>query len=65
MTLDLTTYAQGAIAAIVLSAAVRALPDPEPKGNKAYLFLFNFAHALLANFDKLAASKARSAEKPQ
>jgi hypothetical protein len=39
----------------VLSAAARALPEPEAMGNRFYLWFYNFAHALLANFDKLGA----------
>lgn len=58
--INLTTYAQGALVAIVLSAAVRALPDPEPKGNKVYLFCFRFAHGLLANFDKFNAGREKT-----
>jgi hypothetical protein len=41
----------GAVAAIILSAAVRALPEPE-NGNKFYLWFYRFTHRLLANFDK-------------
>lgn len=43
----------GAVTAMVLSAAVRALPAPETNGNKFYLWLYNFTNTLLANFDKL------------
>jgi hypothetical protein len=40
------------MAAIVLSAAARALPDPAPMGSRLYLWFFRFAQNLLANFDK-------------
>lgn len=43
----------GAMAAIVLSAAVRALPQPPTDGNLFYRWVYNFSHALLANFDKV------------
>ena len=41
----------GGVAAIVLSAAVRALPEPLPMGSRGYLFVYRFANNLLANFD--------------
>jgi hypothetical protein len=55
MSLDIQQYISGAVAAIVLSAAVRALPEPEPMGNKFYGWFYRFTHGLLANFDKLKA----------
>jgi len=42
----------GAVVAIVLSAAARALPDPVPSGSRLYLWFFRFTQNLLANFDK-------------
>ena len=42
----------GSAAALLVSAAARALPDPSPGGSKFYLWFFRFAHLLLANFDK-------------
>ena len=39
-------------AAIVLSAAARALPDPAPSGSRFCLWFFRFTQRLLANFDK-------------
>ena len=40
-------------AALLFSAAARALPEPAPMGSKLYLWFYNFAHSLLANFDKV------------
>jgi hypothetical protein len=42
----------GSAGALVVSAAARALPDPAPGGSRLYLWLFRFAHYVLANFDK-------------
>ena len=39
--------------ALVLSAAARALPEPVPMGSQWYLWFYSFAHALLANWDKV------------
>lgn len=44
----------GSTAALVASAAARALPDPTPTGSRLYLWLYRFAHLVLANFDKVA-----------
>jgi hypothetical protein len=43
----------GGTAALVASAAARALPDPTPAGSGLYLWLYRFAHLVLANFDKV------------
>jgi hypothetical protein len=43
----------GSAGALVLSAAARALPDPAPLGSRFYSWFFQFAHLLLANFDKV------------
>lgn len=43
--------AGGAIAALVLSAAARALPDPISGGSRFYLWFFRFSQILLANLD--------------
>jgi hypothetical protein len=43
----------GGTAALVASAAARALPDPTPAGPPIYLWLYRFAHLVLANFDKV------------
>ena len=43
----------GGTAALVASAAARALPDPTPMGSRPYLWLYRFAHLILANFDKV------------
>jgi hypothetical protein len=42
----------GSAGALAISAAARALPDPVPGGSRAYLWMFRFAHYVLANFDK-------------
>ena len=42
----------GSAGALIISAAARALPDPAPGGSRMYLWLFRFAHYVLANFDK-------------
>jgi hypothetical protein len=52
MHLDLTTLFTGGAGAILLSAAARALPEPAAAGNPFYLWVYRFAHLLLANFDK-------------
>lgn len=49
--------ATGAAAAIVLSAAVQALPKPGPGGNSFYLWFYNFTQIVLANFDKARATR--------
>jgi hypothetical protein len=50
-------WAIGGGAALLASAAARALPEPQPLGSRFYLFLYRFAQNLLANFDKSAAQK--------
>ena len=47
----------GAVWAIVLSAAARALPEPLSMGSRVYLWAYRFAQNLLANFDKGGATK--------
>jgi hypothetical protein len=47
----------GAVTAIVLSAAARALPEPLPAGSRLYLFGYRLAQNLLANYDKSDAAK--------
>ena len=46
---------------LVLSAAVRALPEPDvfpmTRGKMFYLWLYNFTHAILANWDKIGGNK--------
>lgn len=53
----LQTAAAGALAYGVLSAAVRALPDPPAQptgfGQHFYTWFFKFTHGVLANYDKL------------
>lgn len=41
----------GGAGALVLSAAVRALPEPLPMGSRVYLFFYRFANNILINFD--------------
>jgi hypothetical protein len=53
----LNTPFGGAVMALIASAAIRALPEPAQGGNLFYLWLYNFGHTLLANFDKLGAKK--------
>ncbi|MGA2268190.1 MAG: hypothetical protein ABSH44_06935 [Bryobacteraceae bacterium] len=43
----------GGTAALVASAAARALPEPTPMGSRFYLWFYRFTHVLLANFDKV------------
>jgi len=43
----------GGTAALVASAAARALPDPQPAGLPLYLWFYPFAHLVSANFDKV------------
>jgi hypothetical protein len=52
MHLDLGALFTGGVGAILLSAAARALPEPREAGNPFYVWLYRFAHLLLANFDK-------------
>jgi hypothetical protein len=42
----------GSAGALVLSAAARALPEPTPLGPRFYAWFYQFAHLVLANFDK-------------
>jgi hypothetical protein len=44
----------GSGATLIVSAAARALPEPEPMGSRLYLFFYRFAQGLLANWDKNA-----------
>lgn len=50
--LEIGKYLAGSVGAILLSAAARALPRPEPLGSRFYLWFFGFANLLLANLDK-------------
>ena len=43
----------GSAGALVLSAAARALPEPTTLGSRFYAWFYQFAHLLLANFDKV------------
>jgi hypothetical protein len=48
----ITEWLIGGGGALVISAAARALPEPQKNGNLLYLWFYRFCHALLANFDK-------------
>lgn len=39
----------------IFSAAVVALPAPDDKSSKGYVFLYRFAHAFAGNLDRAAA----------
>jgi hypothetical protein len=43
----------GSAGALVLSAAARALPEPAAPGSRFYVWFYQFAHLILANFDKV------------
>lgn len=61
--MDWSSLFEGAIGALILSAAVRALPKPmQPAvtfGQKFYLWFYNFTHGLLANLDKIQRNNAK------
>jgi hypothetical protein len=42
----------GSAAALIASAAARALPEPVESGSRLYLWFYRFTHFILANFDK-------------
>ena len=42
----------GSAGALVASAAARALPEPAVNGSRFYVWFYQFAHFILANFDK-------------
>jgi hypothetical protein len=52
-----TDWLTGGAAIWLLSAALRALPDPMPMGSRFYLWLYNFAGIIGTNFDKLTTKK--------
>lgn len=49
---NLHVLASGGVVALVISAAIRALPEPVPMGNRFYAWFYKFSNFLLANFDK-------------
>ena len=53
----LITAAGGGVGSIVLSAAIRALPEPLQNGSRFYLFFYRFSNLLLANKDRSDAAK--------
>jgi hypothetical protein len=67
---NLTPYvwnpAFGAFAALVASAAVRAMPTPLTGGSRFYLWFYGFLQLLMANLDKSTISiSAVPADTPQ
>lgn len=58
MNIAIPSWLTGAVAAIVLSAAARALPDPVPLSSRVYLWFYRFTQNLLANFDKTQKAQA-------
>lgn len=42
----------GSAGALMASAAARALPEPAAGGSQVYAWFYQFAHFILANFDK-------------
>lgn len=40
--------------AMILSTAVRTMPEPQAMSSVAYRWAYNFVHALLGNFDKVS-----------
>jgi hypothetical protein len=47
----------GSAGALVASAAARALPQPAADGSRVYAWFYQFAHIILANFDKVQAGQ--------
>jgi hypothetical protein len=45
--------AVGVVGTIVLSAAVRAMPEPQSNGGMFYRWLYTFSHLVLSNYDKI------------
>jgi len=58
----LIEWLMGGAAALILSAAARALPVPTENSNSVYRFFYNFVQNVLANFDKKASKPAPPAE---
>jgi hypothetical protein len=55
----INTFTGGA-AALIASAAARALPQPVENGSRLYLWFYRFAHFILANFDKTQIANSNS-----
>jgi hypothetical protein len=55
---EVAKYLAGGGAAMLFSAAARALPVPDPNGSAVYGFLYRFIQNVMANFDKAQTSKA-------
>lgn len=53
MSFDFASLLTGSVASLLLSAAVRTMPAPTRLGgNVWYTWIYDFAQAVLANFDK-------------
>jgi hypothetical protein len=50
----------GSAGALLASAAARALPQPAAGGSRFYAWFYQFAHFILANFDKAQAGSGPS-----
>jgi hypothetical protein len=49
---SLLNFLMGSGGALLLSAAARSLPEPSSPGSRFYAWFYQFAHLILANFDK-------------
>lgn len=49
---NLMDFVMGSVGALLLSASARALPAPGLSGSRFYAWFYQFAHLVLANFDK-------------
>jgi hypothetical protein len=62
--IDYKTYLEGAAGALIISAAVRSLPDPANPASgfwqKFYLWFFNFTHTVMANWDKIRGNEIKT-----
>jgi hypothetical protein len=47
----------GAVVALLLSGAIRALPEPKESCGTFYAWLYNFGQFILQNYDKIGAKK--------
>jgi hypothetical protein len=50
---NVLNFLMGSVGALLLSATARALPAPTLLGSRLYAWFYQFAHLLLANFDKV------------
>jgi len=56
--MSVPSWVWGSGGALVVSAAARALPQPLSTDSRLYLWFYNFAGVLLANWDKIGAAPA-------